>query len=71
MVYLHVNVDGVDPGNAEVNTDWFSTDEEPVSSGLSRLRVDGVEELDQTPILNDTLGHGNLKKMLFFIILIS
>ena len=63
-VYLHVDVDSVDPGNAEVNPNGLSTDEEPVSSGLSRLRVDGVEELDQTPVLNDTLGHGNLKKIL-------
>jgi hypothetical protein len=58
--HLHVDVDGVDSRNAKVNPDRFSPNDESVPGSLSRFGIDRIEKFDQTPILNDTLGHSNL-----------
>ena len=45
-----------------MDSDGVSAEEVAVELGLSGLGVLGVEELDQAPILDHALGHGNLEK---------
>ena len=59
--HLHVNVDSVDPGNAKVDLDGMTSEDVAVELGLSGLRVLGVEELDQAPVLYHALRHSNLE----------
>ena len=62
LLYLHVNVNSVDPWNAKVNPNAVTMDQMTIESGLSGLGVIRVEKLDETPILNNSFGHGNLEE---------
>ncbi len=44
-----------------MDPDVFALDGVPVSGRLGRLRVHWIEEFNQTPVLDHTLGHRNLE----------
>lgn len=62
MTYLHVDVDGVDSWDTEVDPDAVAVDEVAVQSRLSGFSVVRIEKFHQAPVLDDSFGHGNLEK---------
>ena len=60
LTHLHVDIDSVDTRNAKMYTDPPIMKEGQIRFSLGLLRVIGIKKLDQSPILDDALGHSNL-----------
>ena len=60
VIYLHIYVDGVDARDTIMDANTSAMKGRQVSGLLGLFTVLRIEKLHQTPVLNDSLGHGNL-----------
>ena len=60
--HSHVDVDGVDPGYAEAHSDLVPIEDPALDLGLGHLGRVAVKEFNETPVLNDSIFHRDLKK---------